>query len=785
MKKQLFLLLFAIVASISVGYAQKVQSYQGSKSYTTTVGYIPGTEKYSYIVGDRGDKVYHGVYSFVGKDQRTDQYNKFVANYNLTANYKQGNLNGTYSVTATYEGKVWKYISGWIPYSASARLTGTFADGKPAGTFLAVYKDAMNYNGTVTMKNGKYVGTYEYTGPGYNSFWKMKGQLTDKGKLTGNWKVNNITARNELDMVFENDVLIRKDDKNSVTPPEVQNIAKQFAAGKLTEEQVKNKGYIIKKRTLPLDYFISYLLLLDDDDYAFNQIKGWDFSDYNAKEYLEIEQPDVLSGEGFNKIIEATKTQNAISEYKEPIDSYYSYSCYLNPRYNSENGYFYLDCNSAFHSKYGFYNQLVKGQVVLTPNQYAELITVQDSVVVLSPLYYNCSIFKLFCDNPDSARHVLLNSKELSETEKKDVKNAIESVTKKLSDKLVMEHFGKLDGFGWRRSRSIVFGDTCYYVLNNTYIICRGNEKIEALPVSLVKQLNAYQQFIRECEKTAETIVAYGNTLNSELVDQISDRANAKSKKILVKLQESFVATYNSGKIEDKELAIKNVKVIREQYFQNTDRNAELETSLNKNLLSKYKNLYKSQQELPVFNTNEGAEQYEKKLLQIKELQDNFVSINELYSTLENKHVELGNLSGKPYANVYKPYKAKYKKVMAVPDFGSTNDLSTYVSQLESIQADQQLRIDYINLHKEVEQLNSQIGEICATAKNCKRLYTALYKELPMLWDESADNINNMKSNIQMLTSVKGKLEKQDLPAFDKQMKKVKKVAEFRSALGL
>ena len=212
-----------------------------------------------------------------------------------------------------------------------------------------------------------------------------------------------------------------------------------------------------------------------------------------------------------------------------------------------------------------------------------------------------------------------------------------------------------------------------------------------------------------------------------------------------------------------KEVAIEKVKAIRELYFQNINRNTQIETSLNKNILSNYKNLYKSQQELPAFNTIEGAEQYEKKLVQTKELQDKFVSTSELYSTIEKKHVELENLCGKPYADVFKPYAAKYKTTMAVPKFESTNDISTYALQLESIKVDQQLRTDYINLRKEAEQLNVDILNLCNSAKNCKRLYMALYKELPMLWDESADNINIAMSNIQLLTSVKEKLSKQDL----------------------
>ena len=806
MKKTSIFLLLAIVASSSVCYAQKVQSYSGSKSYTTTVGYIPGTEKYSYIIDERGSKVFHGTYSFVGKDQYNDDTRKYVANYNFSANYKQGNLNGTYSVNETIEGKVWKFIKGWIPFSASAKLTATFADGKPAGTFTAIYKDAMNYHGTVTMKNSKYIGAYDYYGEGYKSLWEIKGQLTDNGKLVGKWKVRNITGREEWDMVFENDVLISKDDKKNVTPPAVQAIAKQFAAGKLTEEQVKDQGYIVKKDSLPLDNFISYLLLLDDDDFAFGQIKGWDFSDYKAKEYWEIEKPNIISDEGLNILIKRAENANRAPE-GQLEDNDYGW-CIANPFYNTQYSYYYIDCHSSFNKKYGYYTNTLQSYVVLTPSQYKKLISVQDSVAIVYNWQFSTPTYQKFIQHPLEAQNALINSKDLRAEEQIELNKAFLLLSERLSGehKSLIEEDNRFSVedqrfvqygepfyqtylgcvYGRYGKRNIIFGDTCYYNQDGTYIISRiGNCSIMAFSVSMIKKLNEYQQFIQECEEKEKTIIAEGKKLNSKLDNQISDRENAKSKKFLIKLKEAFASIFNSKEMAQKEVAIEKVKAIRELYFQNINRNTQIETSLNKNILSNYKNLYKSQQELPAFNTIEGAEQYEKKLVQTKELQDKFVSTSELYSTIEKKHVELENLCGKPYADVFKPYAAKYKTTMAVPKFESTNDISTYALQLESIKVDQQLRTDYINLRKEAEQLNVDILNLCNSAKNCKRLYMALYKELPMLWDESADNINIAMSNIQLLTSVKEKLSKQDLVELDKQLKKAKKVDEFKTTLRL
>ena len=151
-----------LLATTTTSWAQKVQNYSGTKAFETQIGTVVGTEKYPYIVSDRGKKIMHGAYSFSGKDAEKSNRAEYSLTYTLNTNYKQGNLHGTYTMNENLVGKYYEFGEGWQSMKGSAKLTGTFADGKPAGTFTASYDEPgkLQQNGTVTMKNGKYVGSY-------------------------------------------------------------------------------------------------------------------------------------------------------------------------------------------------------------------------------------------------------------------------------------------------------------------------------------------------------------------------------------------------------------------------------------------------------------------------------------------------------------------------------------------------------------------------------------------------------------------------------------------------
>lgn len=62
--------MFCMLAiSIGIAAQAQVKTYSGAEGYGDIAGSVFGTEKYTYIVNDSGDKVINGAYSFVGKKQ--------------------------------------------------------------------------------------------------------------------------------------------------------------------------------------------------------------------------------------------------------------------------------------------------------------------------------------------------------------------------------------------------------------------------------------------------------------------------------------------------------------------------------------------------------------------------------------------------------------------------------------------------------------------------------------------------------------------------------------------
>ena len=60
MKKHFNLFILTLALSTITSYAQNVQNYQGSDTYQTSIFYVPGTVKYSYISDGNGGVIRHG-----------------------------------------------------------------------------------------------------------------------------------------------------------------------------------------------------------------------------------------------------------------------------------------------------------------------------------------------------------------------------------------------------------------------------------------------------------------------------------------------------------------------------------------------------------------------------------------------------------------------------------------------------------------------------------------------------------------------------------------------------
>ena len=384
MKKHLSLLLFAIVANTSVSFSQNVQTYQGTQAFNSMIGYISGTEKYSYYVNDEGQQLRQGAYSFSGSKELSNETNQLNGKYTLNTTFAHDKLNGTYSVSAAINGKTWSYTRGWQSFTGSSKLSGIFADGKPNGTFTVSYDGDMRYSGNATLKSGKFVGAYKYSGPGENnSLWNISGQLTADGKLTGNWNVENIVADKHKSYTFLNDVLIA----DGKMTPDVQNIAKQYAEGKINKESAEKKGYVVKTESLPLTLFINYLLFVNEDEYGLEKLGGWDFSDFTDKKYTAIIKLNTITDKGFALIKdEIIKTQIYNAVYHETYNCKYGECemfCNSELKYDETSDAYYMQCDEKFSQLYGYFHGS-SSWIYVNKKQYNELVAIKDSMIIAS-----------------------------------------------------------------------------------------------------------------------------------------------------------------------------------------------------------------------------------------------------------------------------------------------------------------------------------------------------------------------------------------------------------------
>ncbi len=338
--------LLALLCGITV-HAQ-VKTYSGAEGYGNIAGSVFGTEKYTYIVDDSGDKIINGTYSFVGQKKMKDSRTDFVANYKLNTQIKNGFLNGTYSQAATYTGKTWSWSKGWEPFNASSSFTGSFKDGKPNGTFSYVYKDGTDYRGSATLKDGKFIGSYKYIGKGeHGAFITLTGQLTNDGKLNGQWKHKD-AGRFDNTLFFQNNILISLSRTNYDTPPFLQELSKKYAAGSISEAELNAQNVFVETDSLPLDDIIWYMFL--DDEYGLYHNPGrYSFTDYGAVKYIRLTKLNSFTTDGFKVWINCVK-ENGENGY----NTYEGGRCQTNPSIdnNEPYGLYSVGCNDLFAQQY-------------------------------------------------------------------------------------------------------------------------------------------------------------------------------------------------------------------------------------------------------------------------------------------------------------------------------------------------------------------------------------------------------------------------------------------------
>lgn len=279
---------------------------------------MEGKITYSYIVGKDGDNIKDGPLSIkasINNFQRYVQLQKMTinGNYNLTANYKNGDMNGALSLNSRTT-----YTHGSRSQVESFTLNGNFKDGIPNGNFVANYVTTVEAKMNVNYNNGKLVGSYmvDYS-TALVDREAIKGTLTQNGELTGRWDFNYIDER--FTYTFLKGVRLSSSGKDTSTPPALVEKARQLANGTITEEKLREQGIMVFEDSIDLGVHANRIILRDNV-ISFRDLRGCDFSTPNFKKFKYLEKVEYLTDEGFNVLISSIR--KAIIENDYNVDNF-------------------------------------------------------------------------------------------------------------------------------------------------------------------------------------------------------------------------------------------------------------------------------------------------------------------------------------------------------------------------------------------------------------------------------------------------------------------------------
>lgn len=770
MRKHLFLLMFAIVASTSICNSQKLQTYQGTQAFNSMIGAIAGTEKYSYFIDEDGGKLKQGAYSFVGDKSVSNDIAQISGKLTINANFVKGNLDGAYSASASHVGKDWSYTKGWQAYNCSSKLTGSFAGGKPNGTFMASYNGNMVYSGNVTMKNGKYVGSYSYSGAGDNrSLWKIKGQLTADGKLTGNWSIENIVSDWHANYTFLNDVLIGG--KNNMTA-QLQSVAKQFAEGKINEAQLEQKGFVLATDSLPLVLFINYLLFVDNDDFGLDKLEGYDFSDYGNKVFYEIVQVNSFNREGFDNICSMYR--------KDPDDTFFTIQ--------NKHGLNCINCTDNFAQQYGTHPELVGKDgwpecIYFTNSQYDRFVALRDSVAIVmcsEEAIKGLSNYKKNKSNAESAityAEAMRGNTTFTEELKKYYKEYHKYLDKRYTYRYSSDsmYIFRINWTGHEEAINVdISGAEEYYEWLNTqyqraikcdnakdaiirkigdirtYSYGSYNYAKANLITSYIKEktpydswnqditLNDYENIIKQSLLIDSIDIKsrmINNGLKGKLLKTYTQEERTFSNKIcnnMLSVGEKLRAGISLGELQDGLLLwIKQNKLI-------TTRHDSILNNYSKvyaNECKIYKEQYKTQYNpSPAIIDQESADQEVQKLNEIYSFQTKFVEYIAQLQIAQGIDLEVATKCGKKYSDILKSWQDKYVKGAVL-----TDDLDKSTTGIKVLQNQGKEVVRYVVLRQQCDSLSTVLLNMCGKQYgDVTKVYQAKVKSMLFVPDMSS-----------------------------------------------
>lgn len=321
---QIALLLLFLTSNSSFAQRKTISNTYRTWAIETFITF-KGNITYQYIIDKNGEHIKDGQYSITTKSEgfKLGNFSSEKDGYfNINTNYNKGKLHGPLNFKFKYTISN-KTRSGIERKTGTITYLGNFSNGIPNGNFIITrnlgWPEDVGLN--VTFKDGILVGNYYCKIADDYQYITTSGTLTSEGELTGIWKIED--SKDTKQKEFKNNVLISETSRDKSTKPYITELAKQYADGTISEENLFEKGFIVKEGTLNLGSNAN-LVIFDDIlnmkkhvancDRNDRNVTEYDFSTNNNKIYKYLHEINILDTDNFYDI--SQKILNGDSEYE-------------------------------------------------------------------------------------------------------------------------------------------------------------------------------------------------------------------------------------------------------------------------------------------------------------------------------------------------------------------------------------------------------------------------------------------------------------------------------------
>ena len=839
MEKILLSMLGLIFLTLSSN-AQQAQSYSGHKSYATIGGRVGGNEQYTYLVDDRGKTIIHGKYTYSGVNHEETNTIKIDAKYSMNLNCKNGFLDGNLTINGNYASEEFKWREGWKKAFATTKLSGIFKEGKPNGLFSITFQDNMKGAASATLKNGKYIGAYSFQGyvsrPSggaydYQHWYVMKGQLTDDGKLTGQWLYD--TQLNTYNYTFINDVLISETRGKYTTPPRVQEIAKKYANKQITKEDILAQGFFLQEDSIPLNYFVTgYILKQEFNLYEIGAF--YDFAEWMiAKKYTKIVELNMLSKAGFELLKENLEKIDELGRLRYGYWGLNKYNsevtlCSFPMGYDEEFDANFLSCDKYFTEKYGtkVTGEYQDQKIYLTPTQAKEWQTLLKNRALKNIKGFEYFLYELRrwydTDNMRTAYNHYINNTlrewlyEINNAKslKEDLSKLINSIE---TNTIEEESFKVTEDEEYIIPASSISYYDCAYtnrvdilkeilsLVSEVSVIKDEYDSIDDVVCEKLRSLTNGDYWYREMQDREKNLLTKKQhqdivcgiitsldsiqLLNTIVSPLVSSYANIEK----IYQQNVRKATFvpddieSWGTLQNKYTTLQNILkdiLLTKEYINLRDSlntlNELVMDKLPANAQKEYIKIYKKCEDIAYYKEETFITQF----ADLFDAQNGYIQWSNKYM----KAQEQDNLLKEQFAT----YKDLAKIVTTMyqindaPIIQNHLDAENECNKLDSIMHIQDQMSEYIANRKLVEQLHAEISTICSSYKGCAKAYKTLSKTYPVIWNTEKDNNLYIKEVLSMLQDIKNTLtDQENLQQIDNALKKAKTLDEIKATFGV